>query len=137
MKYQKIDKKLLTKYFKIVSFIDNKYTLKYDNGINTIKIVAVAEDGSQLDADEDLTVYNPGADTLHKINIDASEPEIAIEDSLNRPIASGIGGTQDTYLCVSASDTATGLAKLEIYKDGNIWFADMPGALTKGDIKSC
>ncbi len=38
MKYQKIDKKLLTKYFKIVSFIDNKYTLKYDNGINTIKI---------------------------------------------------------------------------------------------------
>ncbi|MCG2724731.1 MAG: NHL repeat-containing protein, partial [Elusimicrobia bacterium] len=47
-----------------------------------------------------------------------------IEDSLNRPIASGIGGTQDTYLCVSASDTATGLAKLEIYKDGNIWFAD-------------
>ncbi len=37
MKYQKINKKLLTKYFKIVSF-NNKYILKYGNGINTIKI---------------------------------------------------------------------------------------------------
>ncbi len=107
---------------------NGKYTIpagqgtEYD-GINTIKIVAVAEDGSQLDADEDLTVYNPGADTLHKITIDASEPEIAIKDSLNKPILSGTGGTQDTYLCISASDAGTGLSKLEIYKDGNIWFA--------------
>ncbi|MCG2726397.1 MAG: hypothetical protein L6420_09150 [Elusimicrobia bacterium] len=63
-------------------------------------------------------------DTLHKITIDSISPEITVTDSLNRLIPSGTGGTQDTYLCVSASDTATGLAKLEIYKDGNIWFQD-------------
>ena len=66
--------------------------------------------------------YEDGADTLHQITIDASEPEIVIENSLNKPIPPDVGGTQDTYLCITAKDDGTGLSKLEIYKDGIIWF---------------
>ena len=66
--------------------------------------------------------YEDGADTLHQITIDASEPEIVIENALNKPIPPDVGGTQDTYLCITAKDDGTGLSKLEIYKDGIIWF---------------
>ncbi|MBI5206586.1 MAG: amidase domain-containing protein [Candidatus Firestonebacteria bacterium] len=37
------------------------------SGEHHISISAQAEDGSQLDQDEDLSVYNPGNDTLHNL----------------------------------------------------------------------
>ena len=41
----------------------------FADGEYHISIYAEAEDGSQVDVDEDLTVYNPGNDTLHHFKI--------------------------------------------------------------------